>query len=390
MRSLLTVVLLSLAATVNAGHGAAAPELSAYLASCERAGEALWRHSLCAPVVVVDPAGGGIVASQAPPGPLPAVRANTAFDWMGSTWLMVLRPLPSDPAERANLLFHESFHVHQRALGFAPNANVAGHLSSWQARASIRLEWAELAKALDSTGSERLRHVRRALGFRARRLQGQPQAAADERALMRHEGLASYTGVALSGDPVRLALKELALGPERPSLARSFAYACAPAWGLLLDELRPDWKSALPGGEDLPDLVPLSPLMPDGASEDEQRVAAEEQARGIEAAALLQSALARTADDRALRLPLSKMGMDFDPNRVGTAPDQSQLYWKITLRDAWGTVAVDGTPLRISADYRMAFVPWPLPADARLTLAKGWRLQDTSGTPALVHDAASP
>ena len=201
MQPLLAATLLALAMPAHATHGEALPELSDYLASCDRAGRAVWRHTLCAPVVIVDPADGGIVTSQPAPGPLPAVRANTAFDWMGTPWVMVLRPLPSDPAERANLLFHESFHVHQRALGFAPNANVAGHLSSWQARASIRLEWAELAQALDSTGQERMQHVRRALGFRARRLQGQPQAAADERALMRHEGLASYTGVALSGDP---------------------------------------------------------------------------------------------------------------------------------------------------------------------------------------------
>jgi len=390
MQPLLAATLLALAMPSHATHGEALPELSDYLASCDRAGRAVWRHTLCAPVVIVDPADGGIVTSQPAPGPLPAVRANTAFDWMGTPWVMVLRPLPSDPAERANLLFHESFHVHQRALGFAPNANVAGHLSSWQARASIRLEWAELAQALDSTGQERMQHVRRALGFRARRLQGQPQAAADERALMRHEGLASYTGVALSGDPVRLALQELASGAGRSSLARSFAYASGPAWGLLLDDLRPDWKSALANGDDLPDLVPLSPLVSADAGAEERRIVAEEQAREAEATRRLSAALAQTADDRALRLPLSKMGMDFDPNRVGTAPDQSQLYWKITLRDAWGTVSVDGAPLRLSADYRMAFVPWPLPADARLTLSKGWRVQDAAGRAALVQEGASP
>ena len=49
-----------------------------------------------------------------------------------------------------------------------------------------------------------------------------------------------------------------------------------------------------------------------------------------------------------------------------------------------------GTPLRITADYRVAFVPWPLPADARLTLSKGWRVQDAAGRAALVQEGASP
>lgn len=391
MKHLLTLALLSLAAPLMAASGEKAPELLLpYLATCNEAGKALWNHSLCAPVVVVNPATGSFITSQAPPGALPAVRANTAFDWMGKTWLMILRPLAVDPAERASLLFHESFHVHQRALGFAPNSNVAGHLSSWQARVSIRLEWAELTKALTSDGLVREQHVRRALGFRARRLDGHPIAATDERALMRHEGLASYTGVVLSGDPVRLALKVLGIGPERPSLARSFAYSSAPAWGLLLDALRPDWKAALTGGQDLPDLVPLTPLRSEIVSDEEQHIVADEQARDASESERIRSAISQTADGSALRLPLSKMSMDFDPNRVGTAPDHSQLYWKIILRDAWGSVAVDGSPVRVPKDFTAVLVPWPLPPDIKLTLEPGWRLQATTGTPTLVRGTVPP
>lgn len=387
MKVLLSLALLGLSTPQMGAPGEKASEmLSQYLATCNEAGRQLWKHSLCAPVVVVDPATDSFIASQAAPGSLPAVRANTSFDWMGTTWLMVLRPLPADPAERTSLLFHESFHVHQGELGLLPNNSVAGHLSSWQARVSIRLEWLELAKALTSDGLAREQHVRQALGFRARRLDGHPSAGSDERALMRHEGLASYTGVVLSGDPVRLALRELAIGPERSSLARSFAYSSAPAWGLLLDELRPGWKTALTGGLDLPDLMPLAPLVSETMSDSEQRIVAEEQAREVNESERLRLAISQTADGSALRLPLSKMSMDFDPNRVGTAPDHSQLYWKITLRDAWGSVAVDGTAVRVLKDFTAVLVPWPLPTDVKLTLGPGWRLQATNGTPILARD----
>lgn len=390
MKHPLPIALLCLTVPLMAGASDKAHELSPYFASCNEAGRALWNHSLCAPVVVVDPESGGFTASQASPGPLPPIRANTAFDWMGTTWLMVLRPLPADSAERASLLFHESFHVHQRALGFAPNSHVARHLSSWQARVSIRLEWAELRKALASDGTARERHVRRALGFRARRLVGNPAAANAERALMRHEGLASYTGVALSGDPVRLALRELDIGPERPSLGRSFAYSSAPAWGLLLDRMHPGWKTMLEGGQDLPDLFPLRPLASRVVTEEEERIAAEEQAREASESERLHSALSQTAVGSAFRLPLSRMSFDFDPNRASAAPDHSQLYWKITLRDAWGSVATDGTPVRVLEDLSAALIPWPLPADVELTIDPGWKLQATNGAPELVRDAVAP
>lgn len=384
MRHLLILMLLGLPMTAVSSDSASWP-LSNYRATCEVSGRALWNHSLCAPVVIVDLTTGRFTASHAAPGPLPAVRANTAFDWMGTTWVMVLQPLPTDPAERASLLFHESFHVHQRALGFVPNSNVAGHLSTWQARVSLRLEWAELAKALTTDGVAREQHVRRALGFRARRLDGAPVAATDERALMRHEGLASYTGLALSGAPVRLALRELVVGQERASLERSFAYSSGPAWGLLLDVLRPDWKAALTGGEDLPDLMPLPPLTSEVIGDEEQRIATEERQRDASASERIRSAIAHTVEGSALRLPLSKMSMDFDPNQVGTAPDQSQLYWKITLRDVWGSVVVDGTGIRVLKDFSAVLVPWPLPPDVTLSLEPGWRLEVTNAVPALVR-----
>ena len=74
------------------------------------------------------------------------------------------------------------------------------------------------------------------------------------------------------------------------------------------------------------------------------------------------------------------MGMDFDPNRVTPAPDGSSLYEKMTLRDKWGEVRVDGQALRIAGDFTVAFVQWPLPDPKALALAPGWTVvEDAQG-----------
>jgi hypothetical protein len=367
------LALLALAAA-SPEAGPVPPGVEDFLVRCEREGLRLWSRSLCAPIAIVDPASGNFRTTQPAPGPLPALRANTAFDWQGERWVMVLTPLPGDAAEVADLLFHEAWHAHQEALGFPGNMAVAVHLEDPVARYLLRLEWAALKEALLAEGRRRERHVAQALAFRGRRLAGHPAAAEAERLQMRHEGLAAYTGAKLSGAARRRAVEELERGPARPSLARSFAYASGPAWGLLLDALRPGWRREI-GDADLRDLVPVAPASP--ARPDDYggtRILAEEMQAAVERRTALAAALGATADNRALRLPLARMNMDFDPNRVTAAPDGSTIYHRMTLSDAWGRIAVDGLPLRIRSDFSTAFAPWPLP-DGALDIADGWEVR---------------
>jgi hypothetical protein len=352
------------------------PELSAYQARCQGEGKRLWGRSLCAPIVAVNPSTGDYRTSRTPPKePLPAMRANTAIKWGGEDWIMVLEPLPRDPADLANLVFHEAWHVQQAALGFPANTSVAKHLDDASARYLIRLEWAALARALQSSGKGRRDHVAQALAFRARRLRDTPEIATAEREQMRHEGLAAYTGTALSGAPVKTALDALKEGPARPSLGRSFAYSSGPAWGLLLDALRPGWR-ALKSDADLPDMIGVQSAAIARADDyGGTAVLAEETLSAAQRSARIATAAAATAEPRALRLPLASMSMDFDPNRVTTAPDGSSLYEKISLSDRWGRISVDGSALRISPDFTTAYAPWPVPPGA-LQLGKGWTIEE--------------
>jgi hypothetical protein len=381
MKSFLAILLV-LAWPAAAATGVPASAATAgFLARCDAAGRALWGISLCAPIVVVDPANAlPPWTSHAAPGPLPPLRANTSFDWDGETWLMLLSPLPDDEVARASLAFHEAFHVHQRELGLPPNTAVAPHLETSAARESIRLEWNALAQALQSQGRQRQKHAREALAFRARRLAADPAFALAERQQMLHEGLAAYTGAALSGAPIRVALEELRGGASRSGLARTFAYVSGPAWGLLLDAMRPGWRKALGAGTDLPDLLRLAPAK---AAHPEAyggtAIHAEELAAEAARRAALQRLLDATDPARSLRLPLARMGMDFDPNRVTPAPDGSTIYEKMTLRDQWGSVRVDGQALRIAKDFSTAWVQWPLPSPGTLELAPGWTVVEDAG-----------
>lgn len=376
MRMMLAGVLLVAAPMSAAAGDESFAGTRDFLARCEADGRALWGISLCAPVVVADPASKiPPWTSRDAPGPLPPSRANTSFDWNGQTWLMLLSPLPSDAATRSSLAFHEAFHVHQKALGLPPNSSVAPHLETVAARASIRLEWNALARALESKGKARKEHARQALAFRAQRLAGNPAAATAEREQMLHEGLAAYTGAALSGAPVRLALEELHGGAARKGLARTFAYASGPAWGLLLDALEPGWRKGLGTTTDLPDLLKLEAAStPDPEAYGGPAIHAEETAAAAARQATLERLLAATDPARSLRLPLAKIGMDFDPNRITPAPDGSTIYEKMTLRDTWGSVRVDGQALRIASDFSAAWVQWPLTSPNALELAPGWEV----------------
>src|SRR5204863_4775129 len=112
--------------------GEAAQVFAEARAVSERDGGRLWGKSLYGPMLFVQPVTRFVAANQADPGgllkpvgdvwtgKLPAgiPIANTAVDWSGARWTMVLWPLPSDPADRARLLAHEMFHRIQPDLGF--------------------------------------------------------------------------------------------------------------------------------------------------------------------------------------------------------------------------------------------------------------------------------
>src|SRR5205807_8042474 len=148
-------------------------------ALCSRDSGKLWGVSLCGPMLFVDRKTRTVVANQADKegiltksgnvfvGELPAKVniANTAIDWAGVKWTMVIFPLPEDKIRRANLMAHEMWHRVHNDIGFPSSGAANNHLDSRDGRMWLQLEWRALAAALMSRGKQRHQAIADALLF---------------------------------------------------------------------------------------------------------------------------------------------------------------------------------------------------------------------------------
>src|SRR5690349_3530731 len=243
------------------------------VASDEDGGK-LWGRPLYGPTLFVDPQTRYVVANQQDAsgilkasggvfeGTLPkdVVIANTATDWAGTHWTMVMWGAVSPVSvARRRLVLHECFHRIQNDLGLpATNANNP-HLDTLEGRYWYLLELRALSAALKGEKQA----IADALAFRAKRRSLFADAAANERALEANEGLAEYTGFALRGtgaEETRLAIARRLDGTDRgESFVRSFAYSTGPAYGLLLDIANPGWRGSFHKDSDFAELLKVAP-----------------------------------------------------------------------------------------------------------------------------------
>lgn len=399
---------MALAAACIAAPAAAQDPLTSSAAAAELreicradAGQ-LWGLNLCGPLMVVDPAtrrvwtsdpdtagllqqsGAGWVGGL----PVGVPVANTTVEWAGVRWIQVLAPLPDNTIERRVLLAHEAWHRAQATLGLPAQPSDCAHLEDQRARALMRLEFRALGTALRSNGRARRQAAREALLFRAVRMSEFPNAAAQETALDRNEGLAAYTGVRLGVAENRdlYAARTLDRYDRQQALARSYAYASGPAYGLLLDEYRPTWRREL-GAEAPARLLVIALQLGSWDQTDVRRagerygatqIATEERARTDARAARVAELRLRFDRGPRLELPLANMQMEFDPNAVTPLENLGNFYLALTIRDAWGELrATDGA--LISTDYQRVVVSSPGPGALsgpgwRLSLAPGYQL----------------
>ena len=406
------------------GAAARAQETSIDLAEARRAfdaaenasaldGGVLWGAELYGPLFLVDPASRFVVANQADPegtlreedgvwvGTLPEEinPANTAVEWAGLRWTMVMWPPPTIPHARNRLLLHELFHRIQEDVGLAAEDPPNGHLDTRDGRVWMRLEMRALAEALASGGSGRLASIRDALDFRERRRSLFPAAAAEEDALERNEGMAEYTGLVLSGLPAEVLADRAAVELERreasESFSRSFAYATGPAYGVLLDESDRPWREPLVRGATLGELLEASydteasrvPAEGRIAAYNGERVVAIETAREEERLAREAELRARFVDGPVLRLaPGAEFSFSFDPNDAVNLEDAGTVYGSTRVTDVWGILEVEsgGALFLRNAEGWFTGVVVPAPAGGpeppasgdgwRLDLADGWEI----------------
>ena len=175
---------------------------------CKKDGGKLWGHLLCSPVLFVDPKTRAVVSNQADKegyltkqgnvfvGKLPEkiIIANTATEWAGVKWTMVMFPLPEDKFRRDTLIAHELWHNIQNDIGFPGSGAANNHLASRDGRIWLQMEWRALQIALSKKGKEREQAVANALVFRALRRNLFPGSEIEERAMEMHEGFGGIHG----------------------------------------------------------------------------------------------------------------------------------------------------------------------------------------------------
>lgn len=410
-------LLISLIALAGSGDSQAQEPIDRALASrcfqeakwaSEDDGGKLWGRPLYGPMLFIDPKTRSIVANQADNGgklklqgavwvgtlPKEIAPANTAIDWDGRKWTMVMWPLPDSPADRAQLMMHECWHRIQSEIGL-PGARVGNsHLDTKDGRIWLRLEWRALSLALISWGPERKQAITDAIDFRAYRRSLFPNAAANEDRMEVHEGMAEYSGVVLMGlgDWSRRSYMSgrMKVNALKPSYPTSFAYETGPAYGLLLDVDGKPWRAKLTPTSSLSELLrgfesitlpgDLHAVATDRArAYNGDQVFAEEEKRELvhrESEARYRRLL---IDGPVLELPMPHGNYSFDPNETFPMGADGTVFPHAQISDDWGVIEVT-KGARMNSKYDTAFVPAPASADSRegdgwkLTLKPGWKL----------------
>lgn len=369
-----------------------------------------WGEALYGPIMFVDSRSGSVVANQADlehklvprdgvfVGTLPndINPANTAIDWAGVHWTMVMWPVSEFRQSRERLLLHECFHRLQEKLGLPARDAVNSHLDTLNGRIWIQMEWRALERALRVTGPDRNAAIRDALLFRNYRRSLFTDSAVNESALEINEGLAEYTGVRLSSaDLQESALRAniiLRQARNNPTFARSFAYISGPAYGALLDLSGRPWRAALKPTADLGLLLQQRYGISVRASEAAAR-AAVARYEGDEIVTLetqqdqkrqqqISEAKKKFLDGPVLILSLTEdVRYSYDPNNVIGIDASNTVYPTMRLVDAWGILTVsNGAWLERAASGHLLLARLPAPTDlsARPLKGEGWSLELSS------------
>lgn len=359
-----------------------------------------WNHQLLGPLLFVNPETRVFVANQnndqndfeligkvyTDTLPEEINIANTAFDWNGQGWSMIMTPLPQSKKALANLMVHELFHQAQPALGFSdlPEKNNS-HLDTYEGRLLFRLELEALLKAVEAKDTPQAKsHISNALAFRQIR-HTSPEIKDAENSLEINEGMAEYTGLMLSGrneEEMKEHLeKRVATLSNSSSFVRSFAYEAIPIYGYLLGQ---NWHKKIDSETQLTDLFvkKFAVSIQDTdykslALENNYRfeeIVQEEQEREQKRLARIEEYKNKFLHESALVLPLQNMNMSFDYRLLVPLGEDGTVYPQINLSDNWGTLTAEEGVL-ISANWSKIIVSKPTFISDTTASGQGWSLK---------------
>jgi len=361
----------------------------------------LWNLDLYGPVLLVDPAtrkiysnfpdSAGILKQNGNifTGLLPIMIniANTSLKWQGTSWAMIMLPLPQNNQERFDLLSHELFHRSQPVLGFRLANSDNDHLDKREGRIYLRLELEALDLALKTSDADEIReHLANAFFFRKTRNSIFPGSAINENRLELNEGLATYTGIMMSGrnDQEKQAYfeKKLIEFQKYPTFVRSFAYITTPLYGLILSRLDKSWNKQVNDTTNLTDYfinafrvsVPVI-LCPDCLARYNYKVILDEETGREEEKARQIAEFKKTFIEKPhLDIILEKMNISFDPRNIIPLEEYGNVYPSMRITDNWGILTVTGGAL-LSKNWDKVTVSEPVVMSSEKITGEGWTLE---------------
>jgi hypothetical protein len=372
----------------------------------DRDGGRMWRLPLYGAMFFVDPETRFVVANEPDMqgvlhkegnvyvGTLPAsvIVSNAPCEWGGKRWTMLMWPIYDEGSTltRHIMFAHELFHRIQPSLRLAAPDSLNLQLDTAEGRLWLQLEWRALGVALIEKGPAQTAAIRDALAFRIHRHALFAGSAKSEASLEIAEGVPEDTGVTVGSPDIDAArwrtIAKLVAPDQSTTFVRSFAYTSGPAYGLLLDQRLPGWRTKLTTQSDLGDLL-ASTLH--GAVKD----TAEKRAGLYGASAIRMAEADRSAKAEAVKaryrallidgptLTLPKVGhfaFSFNPSAMISLGDAGAVNPTFHVTDSWGTLDVkDGT--LVPTDFSRATVAAPADIKGPHVQGPGWTLDLAPG-----------
>ena len=363
---------------------------------CERDAGRLWGVSLCGPMVIFDQRTRTRATSQPEPdGSLPRFpgMADGPVSWGGVRWFSFpLYMLANTDADvRQQNMLHGLFHRIQPELEWtqASDDGFNEHLDTLEGRVWLQLEWRALRRALESTARDRADAIADALAFRRERRRRFPAAAENERREEIREGLASYTGIAAwassPGEAHRAAAFAAAGGEAQTSFVGNFEAASGPAYGVLLDDLTPDWRRRLRATSDLGELLASATHYPPTADVNAAAVRyggpalrKAEEARDLAQRARVAELRRRFVEGPVLTMPAPGSGTSDTTGSVVIPGVGTVFFGSFTRTTKWGRLNANNGVL-LSGDGATLSVPVTGPLQGSILEGNGWSVTLNSG-----------
>lgn len=320
--------------------------------------------------------------------------ANTAINWSGKRWAMIMLPLPSNKIERINLLSHELFHVVQPSLGFLLNNVDNNHLDKEDGRVFLRLELEALKKAIQSDSKKELNyHLSNALIFRTYRHAIYEGASHTENQLELNEGLAEFTGLTIANRDKKEARAFFENGINsffgNPTFVRSFAYYTTPAYGYLLYKRAKNWNKKVDSQTDLTTyfINAFNAQIPADLKNTVEKIAIdyngqsimeEEKARAEKTKRLIAAYKQKFVDQPHFEIQFEKMNVSFDPRNITPLADKGTVYPNIRVTDLWGVLTVENGAL-MSPNWNKISITNPTNITDKKIMGDGWILELKEG-----------